>query len=212
MAIVTITDIKPTKRGRFSIFTNGEYALSVDDETLVKNGLKVGLTLEITQLMDINTQSEFQKAKKKAYDIISYRDHSEKELFDKLNKTFAEEISAMAVEYLVEIGYLNDSRFARLYLRHLQNKGTFSKKSMEYELKKKGIDPYIMEECLEEVEVDDSETVKELVLKKYRRKLQGGDTESVQKVKQAVARRGFHYEAVSVGVRKALEELGLESF
>lgn len=208
MAVVKITDIKPTKAGRYSIFTDGEYALSVDEVTLVTNKLAVGLTLDVSELMDINVQSEFEKAKVKAYDILSRRDHSEKELFDKLNKKFADEICSLTVDYLREIGYCNDERFAKMYLQYLINKDKYSIRALKQEMKKKGLDEFLIEETMERVAVEDSETVKNFVVRKYKTKL--NTFEEIQKAKQAILRRGFSYDSVNTGMKQALDELGLE--
>ena len=205
MSKVKITDIKPTKQGRFSIFTDGEYALSIDDETLVSNKVKIGKIVDIEELIQINYESQFRKAKRKAFDILSYREHSHHELVEKLTKVYDEEISESVVLKLEDLGLVDDDRFCRMYIRELIRKGKSSQKTLLYQLKQKGLDPYLIEDCLMDFEIDDSITVKNLVLKKFSRKL--GDENQLNKVKNSLMRLGFSWGDVKSGLDLAIEEL-----
>lgn len=204
---VVVTDIKETKKGRFSIFIDGEFAMSIDDETLYYSKIKIGSSVDIDTLIEINSESQYKKCLSKGYDILSFRPHSKKEIYDKLLKNFSEESVEKVVEKLLSINLLDDNEFSDIYIKSLLNKGKASKRTIYYELKKKGIDPYIIEEKISEIEVCDSDTVKKLVLKKYKNKL---NDENIHKVKNALIRYGFNYDDIKTGINKAVEELNEE--
>lgn len=204
---IIITDIKITKKGRYSIFTNGEYAISIDDETLYYSKIKIGDCVDIEKLREINKNSQYKKCLSKSYDILSYRPHSKKEIKDKLLKYFDDETVEITIEKLCEMSLLNDEEFCDMYIKSLMNKGKSSKRSIEYELKKKGIDEYIIEDKMCEIEFLDSETVKKLVIKKYRNKL---NKENIHKVQNALMRYGFSWGDIKTGINSAIEELNEE--
>ena len=79
----------------------------------------------------------FNKAKERALYLLEYRDHSKKELIDKVKRTNSEESAIQAVEYLEELGLVNDENFAKKYAHDLVYLKRLSGKRLEYELKKK---------------------------------------------------------------------------
>jgi len=204
---VVITDINITKRGRYSIFTDGEYAISIDDETLYYSKIKIGDSVDIGKLIEINKESQYKKCLSKSYDILSYRPHSKKEIRVKLLKHFDEESIDLVIEKLCEIKLLDDEEFCGLYIQSLLNKGKASKRTIEFQLKEKGIDPYIIEDKMSLIEFDDSEIVKRLVLKKYKHKL---NDENIHRVKNALMRNGFKWEDIKKGINYAIEEINEE--
>ena len=74
----------------------------------------------------------------KALDIISRREHSIKEVNEKLTKKFnADEIIESVIEKLLSNNLINDSRFAEMYTSARKKKG-FGPKRIGYELSLKG--------------------------------------------------------------------------
>ncbi|MGL5972481.1 MAG: RecX family transcriptional regulator [Oscillospiraceae bacterium] len=205
---VKITDIKMTKKGRYSIFTDGEYAISIDDETLIKSKIKIGDFIDYDKFIVIHKNSEYKKCLNKGYDILSYRPHSIKEIKEKLLKFYDEETILKAIEKLLDLKLLNDEDFCKMYLDSLIRKGKSSKSTIEYELRKKGIDIYIIEDCLSSIVIDDSERVKNLVLKKYKTKILNGE---IDKVRNALLRNGYNWQNVKDGINIAIEEINKEN-
>ena len=79
----------------------------------------------------------------KALDIISRREHSIKEVNDKLTRKFdADEIIESVIEKLISNNLINDSRFAEMYTSSRKKKG-FGPKRIGYELSIKGVKEYI---------------------------------------------------------------------
>lgn len=111
----------------------------------------------------------FNKAKERALYLLEYRDHSKKELIDKVKRTNSEESAIQAVEYLEELGLVNDENFAKKYAHDLVYLKRLSGKRLEYELKKKGLDDFVIEEAISEIDVDYVKTIIEIINRKYPR-------------------------------------------
>lgn len=206
MSDFLITDIQKTKKGYFSIFANGEYALSVDDEILLKYKLKIGSKIDIDKLKELNYKTTYNKCLQKSLDILSRRQHSCKEISEKLLKYYPENIVEQIIQKLLDIDYLDDVKFCESYLSKCLNFNKYSIRKIKYDLFKKGISNDIIDEVLSNLnnELDESFLVKDLVLKKYISKLKNNE---YKKVFDSIVRRGFNYEDVKKGISLAIEEL-----
>ena len=86
----------------------------------------------------------------KALDIISRREHSEKEIREKLYKKFNDhKVSELVITSLIEKGLVNDHRFAEMYIIARKRKG-FGPKKIAYELLAKGVSDDISLQALNE--------------------------------------------------------------
>ena len=79
-----LTQVKETKRGRYALFFDGEFAFSLDEDTFAMAGLHTGDELEEWQIHDLQTKSDTRKAVDKAMDLLALRDHAAGELYQKL--------------------------------------------------------------------------------------------------------------------------------
>lgn len=146
------------------------------------------------------------KALNKAVELLSHRDHSAKELRDKLLRTADSDAADKAVAQMLDAGYLDDEKYARRLVRHLIEDKKCSAYHARQECQKRGIDREIIDRALAEQAPDNVQTAKDLILRKYSRKLQQEDGR--QKVMAALARRGFGYH----DIQAALEQLEDEEY
>ena len=77
-----ISSVEPWKRSMSAVYIDGEYAVTLDNMTLIKNHIKAGVEISDEELHSLIQQSEKQRANEKALNLITYRDHSKKELKD----------------------------------------------------------------------------------------------------------------------------------
>lgn len=78
-------------------------------------------------------------AKQKAMNLLLSRDHSRKELSDKLaREKYPASVIADTIAYIDSYHYLDDERFAKNYI--YANKTKKSSRALMYELNKKGVD------------------------------------------------------------------------
>jgi regulatory protein len=86
----------------------------------------------------------------KALDIISRREHSEKEIREKLYKKFNDhKVSELVITSLIEKRLVDDHRFTEMYIIARKRKG-FGPKKIAYELLAKGVSDDISSQALNE--------------------------------------------------------------
>ena len=134
-----------------------------------------------------------------ALSLLSHREHSKKELATKL-KTRGheeEEISA-TIERLEEMNYLNDERFAEIFVRSRLSKPLGASR-IQQELKQKGINSELAKTALSEANADWFELAKQL---KERRFGEEASTDFKEKAKQSryLQYRGFDFEQIKYAV------------
>jgi regulatory protein len=84
----------------------------------------------------------------KALDIISRREHSSKEVRDKLARKFnSDDLIESAIENLITNNLINDIRFAEMYVLSRKKKG-FGPKRIAYELSSKGVKDSLSNEAI----------------------------------------------------------------
>ena len=77
-----ITAIEPRRKAMSALYLDGEYVMNLDTRTLIENRFDVGKDIDDEDLHEIIRLSNERRAKEKALWLISYRDHSKKELAD----------------------------------------------------------------------------------------------------------------------------------
>ena len=128
----------------------------------------------------------------KALDIISRREHSQKELSDKLIKEFnIPELVDSVIHGLLEKDLLNDYRYSESYVVARKRKG-FGPKKIGYELVSRGVN----ENTASEV-IDAEGGWNEAALKAFNKKVKAGigeDFKEQNKQKAFLQNRGFSFQ------------------
>ena len=140
------------------------------------------------------TNETFSVIYNKALDLLSRREHSQKEIKLKLQKKFknSEEIYEV-IEKLVANNIINDTRFTEHYINARKRRG-FGAKKISYELISKGINESIIESLLSNI--DDW---KELAKKEFNKKYKDGPSDDFKirsKQKNFLLNRGFSFEEI----------------
>ena len=198
---MTITDVKPRRKAMFALYIDGEFAVNIDKEIFITSKYKVGSQITDEDLYNLARESENRRAKEKALYLIEHRDHSSKELFDKVRRSTNEESARLAVEKMKDIGLVNDDTFARRYALELINRKKFAPRRVEFELIKKGIDREIAQEIIEDIEIDVKEQILKLLLSKYRSSV--CDEKKLKRTIASLQRYGYSWE----DIQSALKEL-----
>ena len=162
-----ISAIKPRRKGLSALFLDGEYVCELDTQTLIENRFDVGREIDDEELQEIIALSNERRAKNKALWLISYRDHSKKELKDKIKRTCDEDSAEKAVERMEELGLVDDEDYARRYARKLIFQKKMTKRAAMFELSRKGIDKETAESALDEIDVDYRENIRDIISRKY---------------------------------------------
>ena len=199
---MVITAIEPRRKSLSAIYIDGEFALKLDTETVLSNHLKVGEEIDDDRLLELIKASDSRRAKEKALWLISYRDHSEGELRQKLSKDYGEEAVDSAVERLMELRLINDEDFAKKYAESLSHKH-MSQRQIQQKLRLKGIDKELSEDAVENLNLDEKDEIRALVNKKYIRKL--SDEADLRRTVAALQRRGFSYSDIKSVINEFAE-------
>lgn len=131
----------------------------------------------------------------KAFDLLARRDHSEKELEDKLLSRGGEAADVASLfQELRDIGLLDDHRFAQNFLSFRSGKA-WGPRRYRQELMSRGISKEIVDEVLPEMEA-----IEPKLHRLVARELARG--REPQKVMAAMIRRGFDYASVQEALRR----------
>lgn len=197
-----ITAIEPRRKSLSAIFIDGEYALKLDTETVLSQRLKAGIEIDDDRLLELIKLSDAKRAKEKALWLISYRDHSEGELRQKLSKDYGEEAVDAAIAKLMDLGFINDENFAGRYAESLSAKH-LSGRQIQQKLRLKGIDKELSSQTVENLNLDEKEEIRALISKKYIRKL--SEEADLRRTVAALQRRGFSYGDIRSVIREFTE-------
>ena len=144
-------------------------------------------------------RSDLEKARASALASLSMREHSIKELTDKLSrKDYQQDSIEIVIKECLGHNYLNDQRFAEIYWRSRARKG-FGPNKINMELKQKGISSSLITTSSQQDELDFDAVIKRVYLKKFK----GSDiTDFKDKAKRQnyLYQRGFDVELIRVVV------------
>ncbi len=190
---MVITAVEPRRKSLSALYIDGEFAMNLDTQTLIENRFAAGREIDDGDLREIIRLSNERRAKEKALWLISYRDHSKKELRDKIRRTCDDESAEKAVERMEELGLVSDSDFACRYARTLLLQKKLTKRAAMFELTRKGIDRETAEAALDEIDVDYRENIRCVIAKKYPRI---EDEKIRRRAAAALQRMGYGWEDI----------------
>ncbi|MCD8026164.1 MAG: recombination regulator RecX [Clostridiales bacterium] len=186
-----------------ALYIDGEYVMNLDTQTLIENRFDVGREIDDDDLHEIIRLSNERRAKEKALWLISYRDHSKKELKDKVKRTSDEESAEKAVERLEELGLLNDESYARRYAEQLLFSKHMSPNGAVYALVQKGIDEELAQQTVDEIPVDIYDSIRTVIDRKYKNI---NDEKIKRRAVSALQRLGYRWDEIKTVLEEYKEE------
>ena len=205
-----ITDITETRRGRYALFLDGEFAFSLDAETFADAHLHIDDALETWQAEDLRAKSDTRRALDKAMELLALRDHAAGELYQKLCRKFDPHSAAAAVAKAGELGLLNDENFARRRAAELLRKRK-SRREILQDLAAKGVDRDTAADAVEalfaaadgDAPDPELENACALLTRQYAAKLAAGKRDQVA---AALTRRGFSHAVIRAALAACAQE------
>ena len=201
---MTITDIKKGRKYLSAIYIDGELAVRIDTRVILEENVRIGKEITDEDLKELIDLSNLRRAKEKALWLISHRDHSKKELVDKIAKTADKESAKVAADRMEELGLVNDEKYARRYAEELINVKHLSKSAVKYKLVQKGIDRDLIDEILCETETDPKEHIRVIIEKKYLKNL--SDEKGKRRCFAGLQRMGYGYSDINSVVQEYIED------
>ena len=180
---------------------------SVVDEFMLKKGQELsGGALE-----RIRGADALRKAKRRALYLLGSRQYCRGELLKKLRQTYGEDIARSAVDYVAELGYVNDEEYAPKLAEYLIHTKRWGLRRTRYEMLRRGLDEELVDNTLEEFSEEEiDEEITALLEKRYSAKIQ--DYDDRRRTIAAFARRGYDYRAVKRCIETLLESEGYEDY
>lgn len=202
--MMNITKIEKYKGNTYEIeFDDGEKEyLNID--IISDYHLKAPMSLPESAWEQVSYANKLRTAKERALYLLDYKDYSYTELFKKLEQNYPTQVCFDTMARLVEIGVINDKRYAVNMARRLVEVKGFGYYRCVREMRLKGLDNEFIEEALATYRETTVERLKELVEEKYAHKIR--DKKSLDKVKNALVRLGYSFSQV----KEALEDYTFE--
>lgn len=189
-----ITAIEPRRKGLSALYIDGELAMKLDTEVLIAQRFDVGREITDEELRECLIASERKRCKDKAMWLISFRDHSRRELVDKLRRDYSEDCCEQTADRMVELGLIDDERFARRYSADLINLKHLSYRGVRQKLAEKGISRELIDEVTGELKIDEEQQIRTIIDKKYSRVM--NDEKGRRRAYNALMRLGFSYQDI----------------
>lgn len=199
MSVITSIEPQIKDKTRCSVFIDGRFYCGIKLEVAIKYRLKAGMEIDKAELDKIQLETEKVQATEKALTHISATLKTEKQMRDFLTKKgYVEAVVDYVMDKMHYYGYVNDGEYCKAYISGISNK---SKRAIEVELLKRGVDKETVREALEDYEDDDEQILS--ALKKY---LRGKELnrDNVYKACRYLVSKGYEYDAV----KRVSERLG----
>lgn len=190
-----ITKIESQKRrpNRKSIYVDGKFAVGVDEEVLFSFNLKEGMEITTPLLEKLIHVEEKRKLKERAFNLLSYRARSKKELIDRLKQKETDpQLINEVINELSAVELINDFEFAQSWVS--ERGKLYGPFRLRNELIKKGIAKEIIDQVLDEF--NEVEVANKLAAKWINRHKNLAPKVLERRLFGFLARRGISYDTI----------------
>ncbi len=195
---ITAITAQVKDKTRCSIYIDGRFVCGLTLETVMKNRLKVGQSIEEERLLEIQLESEKNTAFDKALTHLSATRKTEKQIRDFLTKKgYLPGVCDYVVEKLRGYDFLNDGEYAEAYTElAARRKGS---RLIRMELKSKGLSDAAIDGALSGLgEERELASAKEILQKYFRGKTL--DKPTMQKGYRYLMRKGFPFDVAKEAI------------
>ena len=159
------------------------------------------------------TKLTTEEAKEKALNLLEYRAHSRKELFDKLKRFTDIETANEVLDMMEDGGLLDDEAYAFQYAHDLMEMKLLGPVRLKMELSRKGIDEDIAEKAIWAAEEEigtAEERLERLIEIRYKNLL--ADEKNRTKTINSLFRLGYGYDMIKDAIYNVKEEIADELY
>ena len=159
------------------------------------------------------TKLTTEKTKEKALNLLEYRAHSRRELFDKLKRFADIDTVNEVLDMLEEGGLIDDRAYAFQYAHDLMEMKLLGPQRLKMELSRKGIDDDTAEEAIfaAEEEIGTAEERLDRIIElRYKNLLT--DEKNCKKIINSLFRLGFGYDMIKEAIYKVKEDIADELY
>lgn len=204
---ITKIEVQKNNKKRVNVYIDEDYAFSCDAEIVYKHDLKKAKVIDLEIMKEIISSDNFMKAKNDALRYIERSYKTEKEIGDKLfKKGYDSETIGKTLGFLKEYSFLDDSKYAEMYIKDKQQ--SVGKNKIKYDLLKKGIDDDIVLELTSNIDgtVEDN-SAEVLARKKYKTiAMRENDRRKVyEKLLRFLIGKGFSFDTAKSAIGRVLD-------
>ena len=207
-----VTSIVPSPRkpGRFDVEIDGMPAATVSIEAIDRFGLAGGVVIDDKTAAAIEREVGILHTYDRALNMLAARGRASAELRRLLiRKGEPADAVDVAIERLISVGFLDDAAFARQFARSKGVSGGLSRRRLQQELGRRGVNRDTGSEAIETVFTEegvDEEAAIERVARKKLRSLSNLDTATKnRRLYSFLARRGYDSDDIGRVVRQLLD-------
>ena len=148
---MTVTGIEEINNKKIRVFIDNEFAFVLYKGELRLYGIREGEEIGEEEYLEITGKILPKRAKLRSMNLLKSRAYTEKQLRDKLVQgEYGENIIEEAIAYVRSYGYIDDRKYAEDFIScHMADR---SRKKIEMDLYRRGIDRKITEEIMEQME------------------------------------------------------------
>lgn len=194
-----ITRIEECSKSRVKVYLDEEFAFVLYKGELRSHHIKAGEEIAEESFRTITEEVLPKRAKLRAMNLLKNREYTVRQLHDKLKTGgYSEAVIEEALRYVGSFHYTDDLRYAVEFIR--SHEGSRSRRRIEQDLLKRGIDKKTLEQAWAEWERDggsqDDQAMIRALLEKKGFDPQNAQREDRQKMYAFLMRRGFSGEEV----------------
>lgn len=203
-----ITQIKKTKHHCYEIFIEDSLFMILPSSLLQEAQLKPGQEYTDKLLLDLKKRGDLKRAKNRAERLLAFRDHSKKEMTQKLSYEFDESIAAAVLAYLETHGWIDDTKYAEKLANKFLLQKRYGPNRAYMEIYKKGISSDIANDAVHAIEIDIQENILYHLQRKYTEKLM--QKNGYIRTLNALIRLGYPYHDAKYVLDDYIKEMEIE--
>ena len=158
------------KGNKIHLHIDGEYAITTTEKVWYASPFSDNTEVSEEEWSQFVDTINFEKMYERALDLLELRDHSEREILNKLVTKFGpdkKQQARLVLEKLAENGLLDDEHFARVYAEELIRKKHVSPAGLRAALSAKGVDRKIIDIVVDDAAIDPVEAINCLLDTKF---------------------------------------------
>jgi regulatory protein len=184
---------------RYSVYVDEKYAFSLGGAALLDSKLYKDLEIDEEKLKELKTKSTDDKLYAQTLNYVSRYTKTKWEIEQYLRrKTDSPALVESILNKLSNVGLIDDLKLADSFVSNRLRLRPTSRRKIQYELIKKHVDKDLIEQALQNAEVPEAKSLKQMIDKK---RLQTKYKDST-KLMQYLARQGFNYEDIKNAIKE----------
>ena len=201
-----ITAMEPRRKSLTAVYLDGQLAGEIDCETMLRMHLHIGDVLDDDAWTSLCAESEIARAKSYAVWLLDRRSYTTGMLRQKMRESHSPAAIDTTLEWVQQIGLVDDADYARRYASELVRLRSFSGFRIEQELMHRGISRDLARQTVAELAGEANlpepcAAIRSLLQGKFAGKY--GDEKGRRRTVAALQRMGYRWD----NIRTVLDEL-----